>query len=266
MLQFIMYFRYREVLNLRDEKSAGIKGVIRGMERSALMSLICLVFAVAYPTSALLGHGIMMVIFRLVASLSFVTAGVIAYITGSKNGAYGKMVIAGLAAGAVGDMCSDLNSEVKIIICMCFLTVGNILYILAFGRANKIMPLQFLIGVLLGGGAAFYLWITCGPAHGKFFPLAAVYCLLSAFTAGGAVCVAVYKRQVRLFAIVCAAGTVLLMFGGVVLLYVLFADSKNIKALNYVAALLHYPGQLCIGLSLLDEPVGLQEEGKANGR
>lgn len=260
-----MYFRCKEDLALKD-KSAGIKEVIRGMEKTALMSLICLVFAVAYPTSALLEHGIMMLIFRLVASLSFVAAGVIAYITGAKNGVYGKIIIAGLAAGAVGDMCSDLNSEVKIIVCMCFLTVGNILYILAFGRVNKIMPLWILIGLLLGGGAALYLWLTCGAVRGKYFPFAVAYCLLAAFAAGGAVCVAVYKRQVRLSAIVCAAGTVLLAFGGVVLAYVLFADSKNIKALNYAAALLHYPGQICIALSLLDEPVGFREEGETDGR
>lgn len=248
------------------DKSAGIRGVIQGMERSALMSLICLVFAVAYPTSALLGHGVMTFIFRLAASLSFVAAGVIAYITGAKNGAYGKVVIAGLAAGALGDICPDFDSEIKIIVCMCFLALGNILYVIAFGRVNKIMPLQFLIGVLSGGGAALYLWLACGACRGKWIPFAAVYCMLAAFVVGGAVCVAVYKRQVRLSAIVCAAGTVLLMLGGVLSLYVFFADSKNIKVFNYVTALLHYPGQLCVALSLLDEPVGLLEEGEANDR
>lgn len=247
------------------KKTGGIRNVILGMKRAALMSLICLAFAVAYPTSALLGHNIMTVIFRTAASFSFVAAGVIAYITGAKNGAYGKVVIAGLAAGAVGDICSDLNSDGNIILCMCFLLLGNIMYIFAFGLANKIMPLQFLIGLLLGTGAVLYLWFAPDAVQGKWFPLAAVYCYLAAFTVGGAVCVAVYKSYVRFSAVVCAAGTALLMFGGVILIYVLFSDIYNIKNLNYVFALLHYPGQLCVGLSLMDEPVGGQEEREYNG-
>lgn len=245
-------------------KTGGIRNVILGMKRSALLSLICLAFAVAYPTSALLGHDITTVIFRIAASLSFVAAAVIAYITGSKNGAYGKVVIAGLAAGAVGDICSDLNSDGNIIICMCFLALGNILHILAFGRVNKIMPLQFLIGLLLGTGAALYLWFAPNAVRGDWFPLAVFYCYLASFTAGGAVCVAVYKSYVRFSAVICAAGAVLLMLGGIILLYVLFSDIHNIKTLNYVFALLHYPGQLCVGLSLMDEPVG-QEESEYNG-
>ncbi|MCM1308382.1 MAG: lysoplasmalogenase family protein [Butyrivibrio sp.] len=247
-------------------KPSGIRGVIRGMERSALMSLLCIVFAIAYPTSALLGHGAMVLVFRLAAALSFAAAGIIAHITGAKNGAYGKTVIAGLAAGALGGVCSDLNSDTKMIVCMCFLSLGNILYIFAFWRVNKIMPLWLLIGALLGGGAAFYLWLTCGACRGKWLLPTAAYCLLEALAVGGAVCVAVCKKQVRLSAVVCAAGTVLSAFGGETLAYALFAGSPNITALNYAFALLYYPGQLCVGLSLLDEPSGSRKEGEANGR
>lgn len=243
------------------KQSAGIRSVIRGMERSALLSLICLMFAVAYPTSAFLGHGILTVIFRLAASLSFVAAGVISYITGAQDGLYGRFMIAGLAAGAVGDACSDLGAPGQLVVCMCFFAVGNILYILAFGWINKIMPLQLLIGALLGGGAVLFFWLAPHIDKGKYFPLAAVYCVLSALTTGGAVCVAVYKKQVRFSAVVCAAGAALLMLSSFILLYVLFAGTKHPKALNYVIALLHYPGQLCISLSLLDEPTRRQEEG-----
>lgn len=235
-------------------KSAGIRRLIRGMERSALLSVICLAFAVAYPTAAFFGNGVLALIFRLMAGLAFVAVGVTSYIMGAKDGVYGKLVIAGLALSAIAGICLEIGAEWNTAVGIGIYVLGNIMYISALACVNGFMPFQAAAGALFGGAAAFYIWKAPWLAAGRLYPLAALYSFITAFMVGGALCAAVRKKRERLSELLFASGTVLLAAGSVVSLHIFFTDSGEMDAWNYAASLLHCPGQICIGLSLMDEP------------
>ncbi len=186
-----------------------------------------------------------------IASLAFVTIGLIGYLTVSTN-SFGIKILVGLIFGLLGDVLLNLRFVIEKIGQKLFLggivafLVGHILYLAALIPLTENLVVDVAIGVILAAALLIYIFVTLEPKI--------VFRIFGVFYLGAVIIMTVIAVHLAFVTggthdIVYAIGAVLFTVSDIVLIFNTFSGVTRFS-LRITNLSLYYAGQLLIAASL----------------
>ncbi|WP_155839501.1 lysoplasmalogenase [Butyrivibrio proteoclasticus] len=189
------------------------------------------------------------VILKGVASLCFVTCGIVC----SKGSMLENMVLCGLILGAIADVflnlryVSEKNGKLIFIMGILVFLAGHIVYLASMLTLSVNWPLSMAVGAVLAACLITWLFKVIS-ADRSFKALGVVY--LGAIVLLNAVAVGNTISQPSAFRGAFATGAFLFLVSDIVLIINVFGD-KYRQSFRIINTILYYGGQMIIAMSLL---------------